>query len=89
MVGQGSSPRYRYYMCGNVRRKGREVCPSPSLPRDKIEGVVVDHIKDYILTEENLEALVRLTNEELAQTSSEDRERLGIVEGQIADVESW
>ena len=88
MVGQGSSPRYRYYMCGNARRKGREVCPSPILPRDKIEGVVVDRIKDYILTEENLEELVRLTNEELAQTSSEDRESLGIVEGQIADVES-
>ncbi len=31
---------------------------------------------------------MRLTNEELAQTSGEDRERLGILEGQIADVES-
>ena len=29
---------------------------------------------------------MQLTNEELAQTSSEDRERLGILEGQIADV---
>ena len=75
-------------MCDNARRKGREVCPSPILPKDKIEGVVVDRIKDYILTEENLEELVRLTNEELAQTSSADRERLRIVEGQIADVES-
>jgi len=88
MVGQGSSPRYRYYMCGNARRKGREVCSSPNLPSDKIEGLVVDRIKDYVLTEENMEELVRLTNEELAQTSSEDRERLGILEGQIADVES-
>lgn len=88
MVGQGSSPRYRYYMCSNAHRKGREVCPSPILPRDKIEGLVVDRIKDHILTEENLEELVRLTNEELAQTSSEDREKLGILEGQIADVES-
>jgi len=75
-------------MCGNARRKGREVCPSPLLPKDKVEGLVVDHVKDYILTEGNLEELVRLTNEELAQTSSEDRERLGILEGQIADVES-
>jgi len=88
MVGQGSSPRYRYYMCVNARRKGREVCPSPLLPTDKVEGLVVDRIKDYILTEENLEELVRLTNEELFQTSSEDRERLGILESQIADVES-
>jgi predicted RNase H-like nuclease (RuvC/YqgF family) len=75
-------------MCGNARRKGREVCSSPILPRYKIEGLVIDHIKGYILAEENLEELVRLTNEELAQTSSEDRERLGIVEGQIAHLES-
>ncbi|MFC1593198.1 recombinase family protein, partial [Candidatus Omnitrophota bacterium] len=88
MIGQGNSSRYRYYMCGNARIKGREVCPSPILPGNKIERVVVDHIKDYILTEENLEELVRLTNEELTQTNSEDRESLGIIEGQIADVES-
>ncbi len=75
-------------MCGNARRKGREVCSSPILPSDKIEGLVVDRIKDYILTEENLEELVRLTNEELTQTSSEDRENLGILVGQIVDVES-
>ena len=58
----------RYYfccMCGNARRKGREVCPSPILPRDKVEGFIIDRIKCYILTEENLEELVRLTNEEL------------------------
>jgi len=88
MVGQGSSPRYRYYMCGNARRKGREVCSSPLLPTDKVEGLVVDRIKDCILTKETLKELVQLTNEELTQTSSEDRERLGILEGQIADVES-
>ena len=29
---------------------------------------------------------MRLTNEELAQTSSEDKERPGIIEGQTADV---
>jgi len=75
-------------MCGNARRKGREVCPSPNLPSDKIEGLVVDRIKDCILTKENLKELVQLTNEELTQTSSEDRERLGILGSQIADMES-
>jgi len=62
------SGRLFYYMCGNARRKGREVCKTPLLPKDKIEEFVIDRIKQYILTEENLEELVRLTNEELAQT---------------------
>jgi hypothetical protein len=54
-------------MCGNARRKGREVCQSPILPREKVESFIIDRIKDYVLTEENLEELAKLTNDELAQ----------------------
>lgn len=88
MVGQGSGHRYQYYVCGNVRRKGREVCPAAMLPRDKVEGFVIDRIKSYILTEENLEELVRLTNEELAQNSSAENERLELLQVQITEVDN-
>jgi len=88
MVGQGSGHRYRYYMCGNARRKGREVCPSPILPKDRVEGFIIDRIKSYILTEENLEELVRLTNEELCQSYSENREKLQLIQAQIEEVDS-
>jgi len=88
MVGHRGGYRYRYYMCGNARRKGREVCPSPILRKDEVEGFVIDRIKGYILTEENLEELVKLTNEELAQTCAEEREKLEVIESQIADIDS-
>jgi len=88
MVGQGSGHRYHYYMCGNARRKGREVCPSPILPRDKVEGFVIDRIKSHILTEDNLEELVRLTNEELCQSYSENRDRLELIQAQIEEMDS-
>ena len=87
MVGQGSGHRYHYYMCSNARRKGREVCPSPILPRDKVEGFIIDRIKSYVLTEENLEELVRLTNEELCQSCSENRERLELIQAQIEEMD--
>jgi site-specific DNA recombinase len=87
MVGHRGGYRYRYYMCGNARRKGREVCPSPVLRKDKVEGFVIDRIRGYILTEENLEELVKLTNEELAQTCAEEKERLKLLEAQIAEVD--
>jgi len=86
MVGHRSGHRYQYYMCGNARRKGREVCQSPNLPREKVERFIIDRIKDYVLTEENLEELTRLTNDELALSSAEVRERLTLLEAQIADV---
>jgi len=88
MVGQGSGHRYHYYMCSNARRKGREVCPSPTLPKDKVEGFIIDRIKSYILTEKNLEELVRLTNEELCQSCSENRERLEFIQAQIEEMGS-
>jgi hypothetical protein len=65
MLGNRGGYRYRYYMCGNARREGREVCASPILRKDKVGGFVIGRVKGYILTEENLEELVRLTNEEL------------------------
>jgi hypothetical protein len=88
MVGHRGGYRYHYYMCGNARRKGREVCPSPILRKDKVEGFVINHIKDCILTEDNLEELVRLTNEELAQTCTEEREKLELLQPQIAEADS-
>jgi hypothetical protein len=88
MVGQRSGHCYRYYMCGNARRKGREVCPSPLLPKGRVEGFIIDRIKSYILTEENLEELVRLTNEELCQSCSENRERLELIQAHIEEIDS-
>jgi len=88
MVGHRGGYRYQYYMCGNARRKGREVCPSPILRKDKVEGFVTNRIKDCILTEENLKELVKLTNEELAQTCAEEREKLELLQAQIAEVDS-
>jgi len=82
------SGKFFYYMCGNARRRGRDVCKTPLLPKAKIEGFVIDRIKRYILTEENLTELVKLTNEELAQTCDDERDRLGILEAQIGDVDS-
>ncbi len=49
---------------------------------------MTSHIKDCILTEENLQELVRLTNEELAQTCAEEREKLGLLQVQIAEADS-
>jgi len=53
-----------------------------------VEGFVINRIKDCILTEDNLEELVRLTNEGLAQTCAEEREKLELLQPQIAEADS-
>ena len=44
--------------------------------------------KGYILTEENLEELVRLTNKELARNSSTEKEKLELLHSQVTEVDS-
>jgi len=75
--------------CGaNARRKGREVCSSPLLPKNRIEAFVIDRIKEYVLADDNLQELVKLTNEELDRASDDNRKRLGILDEQITEVDS-
>lgn len=89
MIGHAvKSGKFFYYMCGNARRRGQGLCKTPLLPKDRIESFVVDRIKRYILTEGNLEELVRLTNEELAQTCDDERDRVELLATQIAEVDS-
>ncbi len=82
------SGKFFYYMCGNARRRGRGVCKTPLLPKDRIESFVIDRIKRYILTEENLEEMVSITNEELAQTCADEQGKVEILSSQMAEVDS-
>jgi len=89
MIGHAvKSGRFFYYMCGNARRRGRDVCQTPLLPKEKVEEFVIDRIKRYILTEENLEEVVQVANKDLAEFSSAERQRLDLFQEQMANVDS-
>lgn len=89
MIGHAvKSGRFFYYMCGNARRRGRQVCQTPLLPKEKVEEFVADRIKRYILTEENLEEVAQVANKDLAEFSSAERQRLDLLQEQMADVDS-
>jgi len=89
MVGHAvKSGKFFYYMCGNARKRGRGLCATPLLPKDRIENFVIDRIKRYIVTKENLEDLVKLTNEDLAQKCEGENEKLELIKAQIQEAES-
>ena len=88
MIGHAvKSGKFFYYMCGNARRRGRGLCTTPLLPKERIERFVIDRLKRYILTEENLEDLVKLTNEDLAEKCEGENGRLEIIQSETQDVE--
>ena len=86
-IGYGAkSGRFHYYVCGTTYSKGKEICPSQHLPKDRVEKFVTEKIKDHILTDENLANLVKLTNEELDTSIKHFKERIDVIDGEI---EQW
>lgn len=77
--------QFTYYVCGTLLKKGAGACPSRYINGTKFEHVVVDKIKEQILTEENLKELVRQINEEVEIASVEYRERLDTVLFELED----
>ncbi len=56
------------------------------ISKGKLEGFVLDRIKENILTEGNLKQLVDLVNEELSRNSSLYEEQLAQMEHQLGQV---
>ena len=84
---EAKSGQFSYYICGTLLKQGAGACQAPYLNSQKFEKVVIDKIKERILTEENLRELVHLVNEEMDAAQSENRQRLETVMAEIADVQ--
>jgi hypothetical protein len=80
LVGQkAKSGQFNYYVCNTLLKQGAGTCPAPYLNSRMFEKVVIDKVKERILTQENLCELVRLVNEEMDAAASETRQRLETV----------
>ncbi len=89
MVGGAyKSGRFSYYRCGKALRQGPDACPGYWLPAAKIEGFIIDKIKQNILTDENLAELVELTNDEIRNLSDTVEQKIEVFRGQLKDVDT-
>ena len=46
--------KFAYYVCGTLLKRGAGSCIAPYLNAEKFENLVIEKIKERILTEENL-----------------------------------
>ena len=80
MTGHSAKPkRHFYYLCSRSFKQGKDACDARMLPKEKLERQIIEQLKSKVLTDENLEELVMLVNEELQSTSCALRERLDII----------
>ena len=88
-TGQGAkSGQFAYYVCGTLHREGAGVCQARYLNAPRVEGFVVEKIKERILTDETITELVTLVAEEVDAMAGEFAGRLKVIEAELADVVS-
>src|SRR5208283_2857506 len=54
----GKGGRYRYYTCCTQARQGGTGCKGRSIPMEKLDSLVVEHIADRLLQPERLEEIL-------------------------------
>jgi site-specific DNA recombinase len=87
MIGApAKSGTYHYYRCNNNFKKGKEVCSTPLLSKDKVESFIIGRLKEKVLTDENLSDLVRMVNEEMGFLAGRRQERLEEIGRQLESV---
>lgn len=89
MIGRSAkSHQYYYYQCNRGYKQGKDACDARALPKDKLEHLVIDQIKEKVLTWECLEELVKMVNEELDSAHVLYSDRLDAIDTELNDVRS-
>ena len=87
LTGQESkSGRFAYYVCNSLMKRGSGACDTPRLNSKRFERLVLDQIRENILTESNMRELVRLVDEEMDGVAHEQRQKLETIESELAKV---
>ena len=80
------SGKFAYYVCQSVMKRGSGACDAPRLNARRFEEKVVWKIRENVLTESNIRALVKLVDEEMDGIAKEQRQKIETVEAELEDV---
>ena len=83
---EAMSGKYTYYVCHSLLNRGKGTCQTPRLNAKRFEQLILDQIREHILTESNVRDLVRSVNEEMDSVIKGERERVEAAELELAEV---
>ncbi len=84
--GKKSSSTHRYFVCANASKRGRAVCPYPSLPAQDLENFVLDQLKPLLTEDGALAAVVEEARQQLADAAHRRVEELAGLREQLASL---
>ena len=78
--------KYTYYVCHSLLKRGKGTCETPRLNSKRFERLIIDQLREHVLTESNVRDLVRMVDEEMDGVASDQRLKLETVEEELAEV---
>ena len=81
------SGQFAYYVCASLFREGAGACTARYLNATKVEDLVIEKIRERILTEETITELVTLVAEEIDNLAGEVNGRLTAISSELSQVE--
>ena len=89
MIGHSAkSKRHFHYLCSRNFKQGKDACDMRMLPKGKLERQVIEELRSRVLTDEHMEELVMITNEEMKSAASEFKEGLDVIDAELRDAEA-
>ena len=83
----GKSGRYRYYTCAGFARMGRTACPGRSIAMAALDGMVIEHLCDALLTPERLVTILQAYLNRSARANAVNRDRLAQARRRLTEAE--
>jgi site-specific DNA recombinase len=83
----GKGGRYRYYTCSIKARQGESGCKGRSIPIEKLDSLVADHIADRLLQPERLEEMLASILDRRQERAERRREHITELNKRAAEAE--
>ncbi len=80
------SGQFAYYVCQSIMKRGKNACTTPRLNARRFEEMVVERIRENVLTESNITELVKIVDEEMDGVAAEQRQKLETIEAELDEV---
>ena len=83
---EAKSGRFTYYVCHSLLKQGQGACDTPRIDSKRFERMIIENIRENILTESNIRELVKLVNEELDSVIREQREKVEAIDEELKEI---
>jgi DNA invertase Pin-like site-specific DNA recombinase len=87
-TGRGSAGgTYRYYTCSTKARQGKTGCEGRTIPMDRLDNLIVDHIEDRLLRPDRLESILASIIDRRQERTERRREHLAELNRRITETD--